>query len=101
VKLDENSRTLTYEYRNTWSLLCALRDLSAQPDDIGANTNALPVTLSFIVPTKASEKALPLDTPARVFMRVALLTPDGAPVEIPYFPPKAPPLAPFLVGDLR
>jgi len=101
VKLDETSRTLTYEYRNTWSLLCALRDLSAQPDDLGANTNALPVTLSFIVPTKAAEKALPLDTPARVFMRVALLTPDGAPVEIPYFPPKAPPLAPFLVGDLR
>lgn len=101
VKLDENSRTLTYEYRNTWSLLCALRDLSAQADDLGANTNPLPVTLSFVVPTKAAEKALPLDGPARVFMRVSLLTPDGAPVEIPYFPPKAPPLAPFLVGDLR
>jgi type VI secretion system protein ImpL len=107
-------RTVTFEYTNRWSLLAALSDLKAAETDLGAGVDAPPVTLSLLVqrkaapdpnvkPAAAKKEALPpAPQPTQVFMRLALLTPDGEPVKVPQFPvSKAPAIEHTMLGEIR
>lgn len=94
-------RTVTYEYTNQWALLSALSDLRAAAEDLGPGVDAPPVTLALMVQTEPAPGGTPLPRSAQVFMRLALLTPDGAPMEVPDFPTKAPAIEKVMIGDLR
>jgi len=94
-------RVVTYEYKNQWALLYALSDLRAAAADLGPEINAPPVTLALTVQTKPADGATALPRSAQVFMRVALLTPEGTPLDVPAFPAKAPALEGFIIGDIR
>lgn len=85
-------RTVTYEYRNAWSLLTALEQNQSSPDDLPSFLDVEPVTLSLEVPTQTAtaQKDEPLSD-ARVFLRLSVLDPKSAlPLTIPRFPASAP-----------
>jgi hypothetical protein len=95
-------RVVRYEFTNKWALLYALTELQATADDLDPNADALPVTLSLKVATKpVAEGVQPLPREAQVFMRLGLVTPEGAPLRMPDFPAEAPKLESFVIGDAQ
>ncbi|HEX7154204.1 MAG TPA: type VI secretion protein IcmF/TssM N-terminal domain-containing protein [Thermoanaerobaculia bacterium] len=85
-------RALVYEYTNRWALITALADNRATLAELPQHDDIDPVTLSFDVFTQAAEGGPIDDTPARVFVRLALLAPGTTQsVEVPArFPTRAP-----------
>ncbi|HEX6085249.1 MAG TPA: type VI secretion system protein [Thermoanaerobaculia bacterium] len=86
-------RTVTYEYRNAWSLLTALEQNLTAADDLPEFVDVEPVTLTLLVPTQAEAKPDAI-AEARVFLRMSVLDPKSAlPLTIPKFPTVAPRIA--------
>lgn len=88
-------RTVTFEYRNAWALLTALKQNRVQADDLPSFVDVEPFTLSLHVPTQIlvpeQGAQAPPPTDARVFLRLSVLDPKSAqPVSIPRFPSTAP-----------
>lgn len=86
-------RTVTYEFRNRWSLLSAFDVLRARPRDVQAHASLDPGTLYLGVDTRraGSERVDP--EPAEVFVRLSVLAPDGTEtLTVPRFPSQAPAL---------
>jgi type VI secretion system protein ImpL len=99
-----DGRTVTYEYANRWALLAALADLRAHAEDLGPINDPPPVTLSLTIDTKPADekpdqKNSATTEPAQLFMRVALLTPEGAPLEVPDFPKVPAPVLPVVIAE--
>jgi type VI secretion system protein ImpL len=87
-------RTVTYEYRNAWSLLSALDQNQAAADDLPSFIDVEPVTLTLLVPTQTAGKTEEPASDARVFLRLSVLDPKSAqPLTIPKFPTVAPRIA--------
>ena len=83
-------RTVTYEYRNAWSLLTAVDQNLVAADDLPSFLDIEPFTLALRVPTQTDSKDEP-PSDARVFMRLSVLDPKSAqPLLIPRFPTTAP-----------
>jgi type VI secretion system protein ImpL len=86
-------RTVTYEYKNAWSLLSALEQNLTSADDLPSFVDVEPVTLTLLVPTQNEEKPDAISE-ARVFLRMSVLDPKSAlPLTIPKFPTVAPRIA--------
>ena len=86
-------RTVTYEYRNAWSLLSALEQNLTSADDLPSFVDVEPVTLTLLVPTQVEDKPEAV-VDARVFLRMSVLDPKSAqPLTIPKFPTVAPRIA--------
>lgn len=86
-------RTVTYEFRNRWSLLSAFDVLRARPRDVQAHASLDPGTLYLGVDTRrvGSERVDP--EPAEVYVRLSVLPPDGTEtLTVPRFPARAPAL---------
>jgi type VI secretion system protein ImpL len=86
-------RTVTYEFRNRWSLLSALDVLRARPRDVEAYASLDPGTLYLAIDTRraGSERVDP--EPAEVYVRLSVLPPDGVEsLTVPRFPARAPSL---------
>ncbi|MBV8518861.1 MAG: hypothetical protein JO197_15810 [Acidobacteria bacterium] len=103
-----DGRTVTYEYSNRWALLAALADLRARTEDLGPVGEVPPVTLALTVDTKPAatdddekdkEKKNVVIEPAQLFMRIALLTPEGAPLDVPDFPTTPAPALPTVIAE--
>lgn len=89
-----DNRTVVYRYTNRWSLLTALHDLHAEPQDLPSGRDEQPVTLVVNVLTKPAAGGEPdRRNPAKAFLRVALSGADGQPLLLPEtFPSTADPL---------
>ncbi|HEX9983245.1 MAG TPA: type VI secretion system protein [Thermoanaerobaculia bacterium] len=85
-------RSLVYEYTNRWSLISALTDNRASREELPQHDDVDPVTLSFAVFTQAAAGGPVDETPARVFVRLALLAPGTTQtLDVPSrFPTRAP-----------
>lgn len=86
-------RTVTYEYKNAWSLLTALEQNLTAADDLPSFVDVEPVTLTLLVPTQPADRTDAI-ADARVFLRMSVLDPKSAlPLTIPKFPTVAPRIA--------
>ncbi|HYR28785.1 MAG TPA: type VI secretion system protein [Thermoanaerobaculia bacterium] len=84
-------RTVVWEYTNRWSLLTALADHPTRSEELPEYQDVLPVTMGFDLASKPVDGTQSDVTPARVFMRLALLAPGtNQPVDLPRFPVRAP-----------
>jgi len=84
-------RTVVWEYTNRWSLLTALADHPTRSEELPEYQDVLPVTIGFDLASKPVDGTQSDVTPARVFMRLALLAPGtNQPVDLPRFPVRAP-----------
>lgn len=83
---------VTYAYTNAWSLISLLRNQAGSPADFPGLTDPDPQTLRFEMPTVPDEATTPpLATDVRVYVRVALQSPDQKQrLILPFFPPEAP-----------
>ncbi|HYC92836.1 MAG TPA: type VI secretion system protein [Thermoanaerobaculia bacterium] len=87
-------RTVTYEYKNAWSLLTALEQNLTSADDLPSFIDVEPVTLTLQVPTQSASDKSEAASDARVFLRLSVLDPKSAqPLTIPKFPAIAPRIA--------
>ncbi|MBI3328205.1 MAG: hypothetical protein HYZ81_16070 [Nitrospinae bacterium] len=93
-------RTVVYEYTNRWSLLSLLRRHWAFGEDFDQRDELQPHTLKFVIRTRTDGGATSLEPPlpggsqTRVFMRVALTSPDKKEgMVLPRFPKRAPQLS--------
>jgi hypothetical protein len=87
----DGDRRVVWTYKNRWSLLAALADHPVRGEELPGYADLLPVTLAFNVATKPAGAASAETTPARVFMRLALLAPGtNQPLDVPRFPVRAP-----------
>jgi type VI secretion system protein ImpL len=88
-----DGHTVTYEFDDRWSLLSALQVLAADPRDLQAFTRLEPGTLQLAVTTRPAGGDRPDPDPTRVFVRLAVLAPDGTDtLVVPRFPAHAPAL---------
>ena len=86
-----DDRRVVWEYGNRWALLTALADHPMRLEELPDYNDVLPVTMGFDLATKPADPAEKDVTPARVFMRLALLAPGtNQPLELPRFPSRAP-----------
>jgi type VI secretion system protein ImpL len=88
-----NDREVVFEYANRWSLLSALAELRASSNDLPGGADQQPFTLALNVLTKPAAGGEPDPRhPSILFLRLSLSGSDGQPLELPTFPPTAPPL---------
>ena len=86
-----DDRKVVWEYANRWALLTALADHPTRNEELPDYNDVLPVTMGFDLATKPVDPAQSDVTPARVFMRLALLAPGtNQPLDLPRFPSRAP-----------
>lgn len=87
-------RSLTYQYRNLWSLLLLLRDNPTAPTDFRQATDRVPETLKLVARTEPANAGSTATTaPVQAFVRVTLLDPTSGgktQVFLPNFPAQAP-----------
>ena len=83
---------VTYGYTNAWSLISLLRSQAGAPGDFPSLADPDPQTLRFEMPTVPDDATTaPLPTNVRVYVRVALQSPDQKQrLVLPFFPPEAP-----------
>jgi hypothetical protein len=87
-------RSLTYQYRNLWSLLLLLRDNPSAPTDFRQASDRVPETLKLVARTQPADAGSTATTaPVQAFVRVTLLDPtSGGKTQLflPSFPAQAP-----------
>jgi len=89
VSVDD--RAVVFQYSNRWALLAAVADLRAHAGDLPGGTDELPVTLALNVLTKPAAGGEPdVRHPSLLFLRLALSSIDGQPLDVPPFPAQAP-----------
>ncbi|MFQ5525118.1 MAG: type VI secretion protein IcmF/TssM N-terminal domain-containing protein [Thermoanaerobaculia bacterium] len=80
-----DGRTLTYRYREPWSLLRLLVEYRVEVEHFPLLTESNPITTEFSIDT-VEEGAEEPRTAARVYLAINLLPPDGGkPLELPDF----------------
>ena len=94
-EIEVGDTTVSYHYRNRWSLVTFLRNHLASAANLSGFVDDRPHTLQFVVPTETVDGVVVSGHAgqARVFVRVTLIDPESkAPLLLPSFPREAPPL---------
>jgi type VI secretion system protein ImpL len=97
ASLNQEARTVTFEYDNRWALIRMLQAHRVDSADVPAGRDPRPHTLRFRVDTeRVGAEAVETLPGTRVYLRLELATPGraGRSVTLPNFPATAPSLAP-------